>query len=483
MFDNYSKSLDQLLDLPIGKFETDSRKVSYGDIFVCRQGLTCDSHDFAEDAIHRGAIGLITNREVDVNVPCVATPGFSVSVSLINQYYQYPQDRLFNIGVTGTNGKTTVAYSLQQMLNRHFPTAYTGTLGCQFDGFNGELINTTPDAITLLNLMKRMTSVGITHHVMEVSSHALDQDRVSIINFDMIIITNLGEDHLDYHGNKNEYLQAKLRLIDRLKPDGLAIVNLDDPVAPAVIDRCRGKARVITYGSQQNQSDYLISNIQSSCHGGQFTVQNQGQTASIETPLPFTFNIENSLAALAAFNSIQHNLEGSAQQLSQLKPTPGRCEVTTLANGATIIIDYAHNQDGLENLLHNVRQHTRGRIYTVIGVTGDRLADAQSIGSTSSQLSDVSFFTTDNPLGIKPEIIIQKMIKQADYQKYRIELDRSLAIEKALSQLEPDDVLLVCGKGREKSQYLSQDKNTPDVYFGDHNVVRYASEGMTIHPS
>ncbi|WP_062268207.1 UDP-N-acetylmuramoyl-L-alanyl-D-glutamate--2,6-diaminopimelate ligase [Endozoicomonas arenosclerae] len=479
MFDNYSKSLEQLQALPVGKFETDSRKVAYGDIFVCRQGLTCDSHDFAEDAINRGAIGLITNQELEVAVPCVTTPGFSVSVSLINQYYQYPQDQLFNIGVTGTNGKTTVAYSLQQLLNRQFPTAYTGTLGCQFDGFNGELINTTPDAITLLNLMTRMSRSGITHHIMEVSSHTLDQDRVSIINFDMIIITNLGEDHLDYHGNKNEYLQAKLRLIDRLKPNGIAVVNLDDPVAPAVIDRCRGKARVVTYGSRQNQADYRISNIQSSCHGGQFTVENQNRSATVETPLPFTFNIENSLAVLAAFDSIQNNLEASAQELSRLKPTPGRCEVTTLASGATIIIDYAHNQDGLENLLRNVRQHTRGRIFTVIGVTGDRLPDAQAIGSTSSQLSDVSYFTTDNPLGIKPEIIIQKMIKQADYQKYRIELDRSLAIEKALSQLEAGDVLLVCGKGRERFQYLSQDKNAPDVYFGDHNVVRYASEGMT----
>ena len=162
---------------------------------------------------------------------------------------------MFNIGVTGTNGKTTVAHCLQQMLNQHFKAAYTGILGCLFDGYSGDLVNTTPDAITLLNLMDQMQKQEVSHHVMEVSSHALTQDRVSMIDFDIIIFTNLGEDHLDYHGSQDEYVQSKLRLVDRLKPGGTAIINMDDAMAPAILDRCRGKFRTLTFGIKSQNAD------------------------------------------------------------------------------------------------------------------------------------------------------------------------------------------------------------------------------------
>lgn len=320
---NASAQINQLRQLSVGKFETDSRKVQAGDIFVCRQGLARDSHDFANDAIQRGAIGLITHRRVDTHLPCIQTPGYSVSVSLISQFYQHPQDQMFNIGVTGTNGKTTVAYSLKQLIDRKYKAAYTGTLGCVFDGYEHSLVNTTPDAITLLNLI-------------------------------------------------NDMKQA---------------INL----------------------------------------------------------------------------------------LTSLEPVPGRSEVINLSNGASAIIDYAHNLDSLETLLTNARQHTNGKITTVVGVTGDRLLDAEAIGTACSRLSDVVYFTCDNPLGFEPESIVHSMSRKADPSRYRIELDRSKAIQKAMARLNSGDVLLVCGKGHEAYQYMSRDKGNPVPYIGDAEAIHLAA--------
>ena len=399
-----------------GKFETDSRNVNQGDIFVCRQGLCFDSHDFIDDAAQKGAVGFITSKKINGNQPCIKTPGFPVSVSLINRFYKYPQDKMINIGITGTNGKTTVAYCLQQLLNRHFNAAYTGTLGCMFEGFHSSLMNTTPDAITLLNLMAKMNRAGVTHHVMEVSSHALDQDRVSMIDFDIIIFTNLGQDHLDYHGNYDEYVQSKLRLVDRLKPGGTAIINRDDATAPAILDRCRGKAETITFGIQSEQVNIRATHVTSSYQGGSFSVECNGEIFPVKTPLPFSFNVENSLMILAALNLIHKNLTKAADLLTHVQPPPGRGEVINLPNGATIIIDYAHNHNSLENLLDNTRQHCTGKIYTVIGVTGERLADAESIGALCAQRSDKVYFTCDNPLGVSLLRLLQAMCKKSRTQ-------------------------------------------------------------------
>ena len=475
-------TLNSLRKLPLTYFEADSRKVTPGNIFVCSQGLNHDSHHFVDDAIARGAIGLIATRPVDARLPCFVMPGHAMSISLISRYYQHPQRQLFNIGVTGTNGKTTVAYSLYQILNRTQASAYTGTLGCEFNGYQGELINTTPDAITLLNLMKRMVDKGVQHHVMEVSSHALDQDRVSCIDYDVAIFTNLGEDHIDYHGSRDDYLQAKLRLADRLKPEGYAIINLDDPMAMAMIDRCQHKARIITFSMRNPSADLYADKTRASCQGGDFQVHYQGSAYQARTPLPFQFNIENSLAVLATLLVKGLCPLQAVEYLRQLPPVPGRCEVIPLKNGATAIVDYAHNNDALNSLIQHVRQHTNGRIHTVMGVTGDRLMDAEAMGQCCSQLSDHSFFTTDNPMGLKPDTILATMCNQAVPGKVSVEGNRERAIALSLGRLSAqqhsNDVLLVCGKGPETWQYTSADKQQSEPYAGDKAVIQaYARAG------
>ena len=468
-------TVDSLRNLPLNYFETDSRKVLPGNIFVCSQGLSHDSHNFASEAVSRGAIGIIATRPVVSDVPCFVVPAKAMAVSLVSQYYHYPQRQIFNVGVTGTNGKTTVAYSLYQLLNDQGQAAYTGTLGCEFADQKNELVNTTPDTFSLLNLMQNMVRAGVTQHIMEVSSHALDQDRVSCIDYDIIVFTNLGEDHLDYHGSREEYLQSKLRLADRLKPGGIAVINLDDPMAMAIIDRCQSKAQIITFSTKNTGADLYANRIKSSCRGSVFQLNYQGKSYTTRTPLPFVFNIENSLAVLAVLMATGKQPDQATALLQQLQPVPGRGEVISLSNGATAIVDYAHNNDALQSLIQHVRQISTGNIYTVMGVTGDRLADAETIGQQCSELSDHAFFTTDNPMGLNPNVILTAMRHKASHEKVTIEKDRAKAIGRAMATISStgnsDDVLLVCGKGPETWQYTSVDKQQYHPYEGDKNII------------
>ncbi len=478
MLSQISTPLNALRKLPLTRFETDSRKVKPGNIFVCKAGAHVDSHEFVAEARNRGAIGLIATRKIEAGIPCFVMPAHAMSVSLISQYYDYPQHKLFNIGVTGTNGKTTVAYGLQRLLNQHSRSAYTGTLGCEFDGYQGDLVNTTPDAITLLNLMHRMVQSNVDHHVMEVSSHALDQDRVSLINYDIAVFTNLGEDHLDYHGSRDDYLQTKLRLVDRLRPGGIAIINLDDPMAAAIADRCRDRASMITFSMKNPHADLYAANTKTSCQGSSFDMHYLGKVFPASTSLPFQFNVENYLAMIAVLIAMGAPPRQAASQVQQTPAVPGRCEVINLKNGTTVIVDYAHNCDALESLVSHVRDHTVGRVHTVIGVTGDRLRGAEAIGESCSRLSDHSYFTTDNPLGVEPRLIFEAMSRQADSSRLTIATNREQVIETAIARLcsnqASHDVLLVCGKGPETWQYTHADKSVSEPYIGDKAAVSRA---------
>ncbi|TDR74781.1 Mur ligase family protein [Photobacterium lutimaris] len=481
MNNSHRKFLTTLAAMPVKEFKTHSQKVNPGDVFVCRQGLTWDSHLSAEDAVERGACGVIANRSLDLSVPCIVTPSHSTSVSLINQYYAYPQDKIKHIGVTGTNGKTTVAYCLNQLLNLIGKSAYTGTLGSSFDNVYYPLDNTTPDAITLLNLFHAMEKSDVSHHVMEVSSHALSQDRVTHIDFDTVIITNIGSDHLDYHKHREDYIQAKLRLIDRLKPGGVAIVNLDDEQALSVIERCRSRCKVITFSCTDDQADLYVSQIHSTCSGSEFSLEYQGTEYQVVSKLPFRFNIENSLAVIASMLALGLVISEVLALFGDMQPAPGRSEVYPLSNGATAILDYAHNFDSLSNLYRNVREHNTGKVVTVIGVTGERLADAPEIGQLCFNQSDRLVLTTDNPLGVSQDALFDALTRHLPSETDQTVIcikDRSEGIKEAIADLRSGDVLLLCGKGHEKYQYISKNKNEADPYLGDMDALILAAEHM-----
>ncbi|WEM44156.1 UDP-N-acetylmuramoyl-L-alanyl-D-glutamate--2,6-diaminopimelate ligase (plasmid) [Photobacterium sp. DA100] len=481
MNSSHQKVLTSLASLPVKEFKTHSQKVKSGDVFVCRQGLTWDSHLSAEDAVARGACGVIANRPLDLAVPCLVTPSHSTTVSLINQYYSYPQDKIKHIGVTGTNGKTTVAYCLNQLLNLKGKSAYTGTLGSSFDDVYYPLDNTTPDAITLLNLFHAMEQRDVSHHVMEVSSHALSQDRVTHIDFDIVIITNIGSDHLDYHKHREDYIQAKLRLIDRLKPGGVAIVNLDDEQSLSVIERCRSRCEVITFSCTDVTADLFAAKIRSACCGSQFSLVYQGAEYQVVSSLPFRFNIENSLAIIASMLGLGMPIDEVLTFFEVMIPAPGRSEVYPLSNGATAILDYAHNYDSLSNLYHNVREHNTGKVVTVIGVTGERLADAAGIGELCFSQSERLVLTTDNPLGVNQDELFSALTSKLPFNPDKAVTcleDRLLAIKTATAELQQGDVLLLCGKGHEKYQYITSNKNEAEPYLGDLDALRLSAENI-----
>lgn len=466
---NQDSRLKQLRALQPKAFKLDSRAIEPGDAFVCRQGLAIDSHDFVQSAIDAGATLVIANRPLELNVPCIVTAGFADTLALLNGYLEYPGDQLTQIGVTGTNGKTTVAFGLYQLLDGITPSGYTGTLGSLYRQLLTPTINTTPDALTLLERFSTLKRLGLTHHVMEVSSHALAQDRVDHLLFDCVIFTNITEDHLDFHGNRDNYIQAKLRLLDKLKPAGRAVVNLDDPSATMVLDRCRHRAPALTHSRRNPEATLFADVIRCDLQESEFWLHYQGSRYRCSLPLPFEFNIDNALAMLAAGLALGHPLESLLEKLTGLSPVPGRSQSLTLTGNRQVVVDYAHNRASLTTLIAQARRSSCGRIHTLLGVTGDRLADAGEIGSAALTLSDCCYFTADNPLGVRLSTLLDAMDPQG--LSHRIE-DRIQAIHTALEKMAPGDLLLLCGKGEERHQYLSADKLAATPYPGDAEVVR-----------
>ncbi|WP_417347278.1 Mur ligase family protein [Ferrimonas sp.] len=473
---NQDSRLQQLQALQPKAFKLDSRAIEPGDAFVCRQGLSIDSHEFAQGAVDAGATLVIANKPLALKVPCIITAGFADTLALLNAYLEYPGDQLTQIGVTGTNGKTTVAFGLYQLLDGITPSSYTGTLGSLYRQLLTPTINTTPDALTLLERFTTLRRLGLTHHVMEVSSHALAQDRVDHVAFDCAIFTNITEDHLDFHGNRDNYLQAKLRLLDKLKPGGRAVVNLDDSCATMVLDRCRHRGPALTHSRINPKADLYAEVIRCDLQGSEFWLHHQGSRYHATLPLPFEFNIDNALAMLAAGLVLGHPLEHLLDRLTRLSPVPGRSQSMTLGENRQVVVDYAHNRASLATLIAQARDSSRGKIHTLLGVTGDRLADAAEIGEAALALSDHCYFTADNPLGVSLATLLDAMDPQK--RSHRIE-DRVQAILTALEKMAPGDLLLLCGKGEERHQYLCADKLAAVPYPGDAEVVRLWQKAVT----
>ncbi|WP_035385606.1 Mur ligase family protein [Ferrimonas futtsuensis] len=470
---NQDSRLQQLDALQPKTFKLDSRSIEPGDAFVCRQGLTVDSHEFAQAAVAAGATLVIANRPLELEVPCIVTAGFADTLALLNGYLEYPGDHLTQIGVTGTNGKTTVAFGLYQLLDDITPSCYTGTLGSLYRQLLTPTVNTTPDALTLLERFGTLRRLGLTHHVMEVSSHALAQDRVDHVAFDCAIFTNITEDHLDFHGNRDNYIQAKLRLLDKLKPEGRAVVNLDDPCATMVLDRCRHRGPALTHSRANPEADLYAEVIHCDLQGSEFWLHHLGAKYRCTLPLPFEFNIDNALAMLAAGLILGHSLQPLLTKLTALAPVPGRSHSIALSNNRQVVVDYAHNRASLATLIAQARNSSYGQIHTLLGVTGDRLADAEEIGETVLALSDHSYFTADNPLGVSLTTLLDTMDPRR--LSHQIE-DRAQAIHTALNKMAPGDLLLLCGKGEERHQYHSADKLAATPYPGDAEVVKLWQE-------
>ncbi|WP_425807047.1 UDP-N-acetylmuramoyl-L-alanyl-D-glutamate--2,6-diaminopimelate ligase [Desulfitobacterium sp. Sab5] len=456
----------------------DSRQVQAGDLYACVPGANADGHDFAAQAIAKGAVALLVERILPLEVPQIQVGNVrSVLGKIAANIYNYPSNHLEMVGVTGTNGKTTVTHLIEQIVEKQGKKAgLIGTLGARIAGREIPGSRTTPEAVNVQKLLAEMVEENVDFAVMEVSSHALDLGRVRGCEFDAGIFTNLTQDHLDYHKTMEGYLQAKARLFKELKgakQPKIGVINGDDPASKTLLEV--SASPVVTYGVRSENLDYRAENIQLSAHGIQFTVRFKGKTQDVHYATPGMFSVYNALAAFAWGVESGRNPQLIADALAEIKGVPGRFESVRKGQPFPVIVDYAHTPDGLENVLNTAREFTHGRLITVFGCGGDRdKGKRPQMGEIASRLSDFVIVTSDNPRTEVPEQIIKDILAGVTGVEYTAMVNRREAIETACRAAKPGDTVLIAGKGHEDYQIIGKET----FPFDDREVAKDALRGL-----
>jgi UDP-N-acetylmuramoyl-L-alanyl-D-glutamate--2,6-diaminopimelate ligase len=443
----------------------DSRRARPGSVFVALKGSQTDGHRFVGEAVRRGAVAVVLEELPeyrDREVVYVRVPHSRRALAqMAAVYYGHPEKRLLLVGVTGTNGKTTTTHLIQYGLQQSgMPAGLIGTVRYDLVGEIEDAVHTTPESLDLYGLLARIVQHGGRAAVMEVSSHALDQDRVWGLPFQVAVFTNLSRDHLDYHGTMEAYFAAKKKLFDGLRPDAVAIYNADDPWGPAIVADSPAR-RVVSYGIE-TPAAYQVEVLEHSLDG--IRLRAGGHEYAFR--LVGRFNVYNILAAWAALVEAGLESHRALAVLSTCPPVPGRFERVVSSDGVIGIVDYAHSPDALENVLRALRADmpAAGRLWLVFGCGGDRDRGKRPImGQIAEEYADVVILTSDNPRSEDPEAIldeIQAGMRHPD-RAARI-VDRREAIRWAALQARSGDVVLVAGKGHETYQVIGQEKRPFD---------------------
>ncbi len=483
-------------EVPVRGLAYDSRRVRPGDLFVCVPGLRLDGHVFAGEAVQRGAAALLVERAEAVprDVPAAAVPRVREAMGpLAARFYGHPSRELGLAGVTGTNGKTTTSFLLRSVLESLGPVGLVGTVRNVVGGREEEVVHTTPEAVDLQCLLRRMAAAGDRWAVLEVSSHALALGRVEGCEFDVAVFTNLTRDHLDFHGTMEAYREAKGRLFASLGrergrrkgPPLGAVLNNDDSAWEFMAEAVW--APVVTYGLEAGQ--VRATDLDLSPAGSAFRVRWEawpegsaglapGEVA-VRLRLPGRHNVYNALAAFAAGLVAGVSPDAAAAALGRVAGVPGRLERVPGRQPFAVLVDYAHTPDGLENVLRAVRGFTQGRVLVVFGCGGDRDRTKRPLmGEVAARLADVVFVTSDNPRSEEPAAIAEEVLAGvpagAPAGRPRLVLDREEAIRAALAEAGPGDTVLIAGKGHEAVQ-IFRDRTVP---FRDAAVAARALREM-----
>lgn len=459
----------------------DSRKVQPGTLFICLVGAKVDGHDFISDAYKKGAVAVLIEKAAAVpnGMAAVHVDDTRKAMCLIVPYFfDYPARKLRMIGITGTNGKTTTTYLIRSILKEAgYKTGLIGTIQTMIEEKIMPIKNTTPDVVDLQEILSEMVSGGIEYVVMEVSSHALALNRVAGCEFDVGIFTNLTQDHLDFHHDFANYLAAKAKLFQMLgdaaavKRGKTAIVNIDDPAGEKIINSA--SCQVFTYGIH-NAADLMAISPDVHAGGTSFTVRAGFGEMPLDLKITGLFNVYNVLAAIGAAQAEGIEPQCIKKALEKFQSVPGRFELVDEGQPFTIIVDYAHTPDGLENILKTARQIAKQRILVVFGCGGDRDRTKRPImGRLAAQYGDVVIATSDNPRSEDPATILEEvekgilegLKKDKEYEKI---VDRRQAITRALTLAEPGDLVIIAGKGHENYQILKEGT----IAFDDREVAR-----------
>lgn len=456
------------LDMDVTGIAYDSRHVNQGDVFVCIKGFQTDGHKYAADAAKKGACAIVACDTINMSgVPVLYTPDTRLALALMARaYYHNPQDQIKLIGVTGTNGKTTVTYLLKAILEA--AGKKVGLIGTNQIMLGETVIpaeRTTPESYELYKILRSMADGGAQYVVMEVSSHALDLQRVGGCEFEVAAFTNLTQDHLDFHGDMEHYFAAKKKLFSVCKN---AVVNIDDAYGARLAQECG--TNLLTYAADHAAS-LRASNIEVTAKGVTYGVEYEGQMYSAGVGIPGKFSVYNSLAALGCALSLGLDAEFCLEALGKAQGVKGRAEVVPTDTEYTVMIDYAHTPDGLENIISTVNEYKTGRVITVFGCGGDRDRTKRPLmGAAAGRLSDFLVVTSDNPRTEDPEAILDDImpgVLESGCPYVRI-TNRKEAIAYALSHAEPNDIIVLAGKGHETYQILKEGT----IHFDEREVVR-----------
>ena len=473
LLDEYQ--VKNFVDVDVQGISYNSLTTKKGDIFICIRGEASDGHEYADSAVEKGAVALFCEEEMNLGVPQIIVKDTKRTMANIAAaFYAEPSKKINLYGVTGTNGKTTVTHLLQRILEENSEKcALIGTLGYKLSSNDEykDAKHTTPQPPELQRDLRLMADNEIKNVVMEVSSHSLEQNRVGCCDFDGAIVTNLTQDHLDYHITMRNYFKAKAILFENLKEGSFAVINADDEYSKDFLSVVPNGVKTYTYGVK-NDADVRAVDIDFSIDGAKLMVQFGGRSEKMNLHLNGMFSIYNALAAFAGALAMGIDYKIIISALEKTKSVAGRFEIVT--KKPLVIVDYAHTPDGLENVLKAARELTpaTSKLICLFGCGGDRdTTKRPKMGKIADDLSDKVVITSDNPRSEDPQLIISDImtgIKTVDTQRIFVEPDRGIAIKFLKEISNPEDVIVIAGKGHEDYQILKNET----IHFDDREEAK-----------
>ena len=447
-------------DRDVAGIAYDSRRVQKDTLFVALHGEKTDGHQFVDQAVERGATVIVYDREAKTpHATLVRVENARHAMAdLAAAFYNRPVKRLKMAGVTGTNGKTTTTFLLKHICERAgMRCGLIGTVRYEIGDRVLPAVRTTPESLELQELLAQMANTGCKAAAMEVSSHAIAQERTRGLEFDVAVFTNLTQDHLDFHGTMEAYFESKLKLFTGLstqehKKKVAAVVNLDDRYGAKIVERLGSEVPVVTYGMGVH-ADFRASSYRPEFSGTSYQLDAKGKSYLVRVPLIGRFNVANSLAALAAASSLGIPLRDAILSLGKAPQVPGRLEAVPAKRQFQVFVDYAHTPDALLNVLKTVRELSPRKVICVFGCGGDRdRAKRPLMAHAADQNADFSIITSDNPRKEDPDAIIAEVEKGFRSERYEKITDRAQAIARAVSLAQPRDIVVIAGKGHETYQ-------------------------------
>lgn len=467
------KVKNEYTDREVTDVTSDSRQVKEGFLFVCIKGASFDGHSVAQQMLDIGAVAVVCEYDLGVENQIIVDDTRKAYSPICASFFGNPADSLKLIGLTGTNGKTTTTFLIKQILEN--VGKKVGLIGTVQNMVGDEVYPahyTTPDPHELQSLFRKMVDAGCEYCIMEVSSQALAQGRVEGIHFHIGAFTNLTQDHLDYHKTWENYFESKKLLF---KACDCAVTNLDDEYGLKIVDGC--DCRVVTYGVDNMKADFVARNVGFSANGVRYDLVGE-KMGRVSCPIPGRFSVYNSLCATSVALTLGVDFTDVLEAISKSKGVKGRIEVVPTPNqNYTVIIDYAHSPDGLENIISSLKEIANGRVVTVFGCGGDRdRTKRPKMGKIAAELSDFCVVTSDNPRSENPSAIIEDILEgmKDTATPYEVVENRKEAIAWAMKNAQPNDIILLAGKGHETYQILP----TGTIHFDEREAVAEVLEEL-----